>query len=49
MNSGGSDCIKKGLRNGRYEVRIRGSMKEKRNKFFLACNFLVVAIFKLLS
>ncbi len=29
MDGGGSDCIEKGLQNGRKKVSIRGSMKEK--------------------
>ncbi len=49
MDGGGSDYIEKGLWNGRQEVRIRGNMKEKGQRFFLVCNFLVVVVFKLLG
>jgi hypothetical protein len=49
MDGEGSNCIEEGLRNGRRNVSIRGSMKEKGNKFFLVCNFLIVAVFKLLG
>jgi hypothetical protein len=41
MDGGGSDCIEKGLRNGQWEVSIRGSMKERGGMFFLVYNFLV--------
>jgi hypothetical protein len=49
MDGGGRDCIEEGLQNGRCKVKIRGNMKEKGGRFFLMCNFLVVAIFKLLG
>ncbi len=49
MDGGGSDYIEKGLRNGWQEVKIRGNMKEKGGRFFLVCNFLIVAIFRLLG
>ncbi len=35
--------------NGWWEVRIKGSMKERGGMFFLVCNFLVVVIFRLLG
>jgi hypothetical protein len=41
MDGGGSDYIEKGLRNGQWEVSIRGSMKERGGMFFLVYNFLV--------
>ncbi len=42
MDGGGSDCIEEGLWNGRWEVNMRGNMKEKGDKLFLVCNFRVV-------
>jgi hypothetical protein len=49
MDGGGSDYIEEGLQNGQRKVNIKGSMKEKGNMFFLVCNFLVVALFRLLG
>jgi hypothetical protein len=46
MDGGGSDCIEKSLRNGRWEVSIRGNMKEGCGMFFLVCNFFVVCSFQ---
>ncbi len=39
MDGGGNECIEEGLRNGRWEVRIRGNVKKRGGKFFLVCNF----------
>ncbi len=47
MDGGENNCIEESLWNGLVEVRIRGCMKEKGDMFFLVCNFLVVAVFKL--
>jgi hypothetical protein len=46
MDGGGSNWIEEGLQNGRWEVNIRGNMKERGGKFFLICNFLVVCNFQ---
>jgi len=49
MDGGRSNCIEEGLWNGWREVSVKGSMKERSNMFFLVCNFLIVAVFKLLG
>ncbi len=49
MDGGGSNYIEESLQNGQRKVNIRGSMKEKGSRFFLVCNFLVVAFFRLLG
>jgi len=49
MDGGRSDYIEKGLRNGWWEVRIRGSVKKRGGRFFRYAIFLVVAIFRLLG
>jgi hypothetical protein len=42
MDGGGSNCIEEGLRNGRYEVKIKGSMEEKGGRFFRVCDFFLL-------
>jgi len=39
MDGERSDCIEEGLQNGWWEVRIKGSVKEKGGRFFLVCKF----------
>jgi hypothetical protein len=49
MDGGGNNCIEEGLQDGWWEVRIRGSVKERGGKFFLICKFSYCCSFKLLS
>jgi hypothetical protein len=46
MDGGGSDCIEESLQNGRWDISIRGNMKEGGGRFFLVCNFFVVCSFQ---